>query len=102
IQGADTGSTASAVVPSEEPAVVGEHSTAGDRGGAPSVTKGGGTVENTDARKKPPLEAPAAAPASEEIEAEGWDRILASELAAKELAAAGKRATAVDRGPRAR
>ena len=101
IQGADTGSTASAVVPSEEPAVVGEHSTAEDRGAAPSVTKEGVTVENTDARK-PPLEAPAAAPASKEIDVEGWDRILASELAAKELAAAGKRSTAVDRGPRAR
>ena len=81
--------------------MAGEHSTAEDRGAAPSVTKEGVTVENTDARK-PPLEAPAAAPASEEIDVEGWDRILASELAAKELAAAGKRSTAVDRGPRAR
>jgi hypothetical protein len=61
IQGADTGSTASAVVPSEEPAVVGEHSTAEDRGAAPSVTREGVTVETNDVTIGRPLEAPAAA-----------------------------------------
>src|SRR5262249_17661055 len=76
-------------------AVVGEHSTAEDRGAAASVTKEEVTVENTDARK-PPLEAPAAAPASKVLDVQEWDRVF-SELAAKELAVAGKHSIAVDR-----